>query len=308
MLYAEHVNSRDLENIQTITISLISDSDIAQVLITDNDGNVLEAFTADHNTQAALSRSIRINAATESGYNQIGTLKLVLSKKRLYENLYHRLISELVLLLILISTVALSIFIAFRQSINRPLEMLTHQAHHDDLTNLINRRGFEQMLERVVKNRRHPVDDHILMYLDLDNFKQLNDREGHQAGDDALRQIASLLKSCVREEDFVARIGGDEFTILLVNCNIQIAVAIGEKISKGIREAFFGSSPDGDDISVSIGIIPIDDIGEEIQGFMNRADEACYAAKHDGRNRIAVYTDNEDTSPDITEMPNLKIS
>ena len=296
LLYSEPVANNNLDQLQAITISLISDSDIARVTIKDTGTRILDEFTTAYAAEDALAKTIRINYASESGYRRIGELQLVVSKHRLYENLRHRLMSELVLLLILTTTVVLSIFIAFRSSLNRSLKLLTHQANHDALTDLINRRAFKQMLDRIIRNRRITESEHMLMYLDLDNFKLLNDSEGHQAGDDALRQIAALLKSCVREEDFVARQGGDEFTILLVNCSIEDAMLIGDKICLGIRQARFSGSPGGDDIGVSIGITQIDDTGHDAGEFLKRADEACYAAKRSGRNRIEVNLGNRHAS------------
>ena len=288
LLYAEPVAHRNLDLLQAFTVSLISDPDIARVTIRDADGKVLEQFATEQSPEQIIGKTMRINYGSESGYDQVGELILVISKQRLYDNLQQRLLSELMLLVILIAAVFLSISFAFRSSVDQSLKTLSHQANHDALTGLLNRQAFEQVLERIIKNRRASGNQNALMYIDLDHFKSINDRHGHQAGDATLRRIADIMRYCIRDGDFVARIGGDEFAILLVDCDLDNAHAIGEKICADIRLENLDAAADEDWLGASIGITPVNDSKPGVQEYLNRADAACYAAKRHGRNRVEI--------------------
>lgn len=167
-------------------------------------------------------------------------------------------------------------------------QKLSWQASHDPLTNLINRREFERRLNALLKKSKHAGDESALLYIDLDQFKLVNDTCGHVAGDELLRQLGSLLASKLRYGDLLARLGGDEFGIVLENCSLEggrsVATSLLESIS-GFRfvwaDRFF-------DISASIGVVAIG-ADEQFADLLRAADAACYAAKDGGRNRIHVY-------------------
>ena len=304
LLYAEPIALDHEKELRAFTISLLSDPDTALVVVRDGARRTLDEFTAVGDSKQILSKTIGINYATETGYSRIGELTLGLSKKSLFDNLRTRLIGDLILIVVLITAVMLSIWIAFRSSIVRSLKVLAHQASHDALTNLINRRAYEQLLEHVIRDRRSAGGSHMLLYLDLDNFKLVNDRDGHHAGDIALKKVAELLKTCVREEDFVARLGGDEFSILLANCNIDDAMAISGKICRSIRLARISGSHEGHAVGVSIGVAKIDDHDLGVVDYLKRADAACYAAKRRGRNRVELYDEDDTSIPRV--MPSLR--
>ena len=286
LLYAEPVAQGDLDRLQAFTVSLISDPDISRVTIRDADGNVLEQFATEKLPEHMIGKTMRINYASESSYGHVGDLILVISKERLYANLKDRLLGELLLLTILLAVVFLSTSFAFRNSVDQSLKTLSHQANHDSLTGLINRRAFEQVLERTIHNRRGNSNQHVLMYIDLDHFKSVNDRDGHQAGDVALRRVSDITQYCIRDGDFLARIGGDEFAILLSNCDLENAREIGEKICAEIRREYLDDADDGEPLGASIGITPLDDTKLDVQAYLERADSACYSAKRGGRNRV----------------------
>ena len=166
---------------------------------------------------------------------------------------------------------------------------LSYQASHDELTGLVNRREFEHQLQRVVESARHEHATHALCYLDLDQFKIVNDTCGHVAGDDLLRQVSGLLKMQVRTSDVVGRLGGDEFAVLLCGCPLDRARDIAESLRKAICAYQFIWDGQRFDIGASIGVVAISDQSEGLMEVLSAADIACYEAKHAGRNRIHVY-------------------
>ncbi len=167
---------------------------------------------------------------------------------------------------------------------------LSYQATHDALTGLINRHEFERRLERILAQPRAASDvEHVLCYLDLDQFKVVNDTSGHGAGDELLRQIGGLLKDCARETDTVARVGGDEFAILLVHCRLDRALRVTHDIRERIAAYRFGWGERSFTVAVSIGVVSLSAQGFNMTQALSAADEACYAAKEAGRNRVHVY-------------------
>ena len=169
-------------------------------------------------------------------------------------------------------------------------QQLTWQACHDPLTGLINRRQFERSLNHVLTNiRMDDRQEHVLCYLDLDQFKVVNDTCGHLAGDELLRQVAMLLKGGVRASDGLARLGGDEFGVLLQNCPLSRAKVIANLLRETIQNFQFGWEKRTFRIGVSIGLVAINDDMSDLISVMSAADAACYAAKERGRNRVYVY-------------------
>ena len=168
---------------------------------------------------------------------------------------------------------------------------IRHMAYHDVLTGLVNRAEFEKRLQQAVNQNLIDKTTHSIFYIDLDQFKIVNDTCGHIAGDELLKQIATVLRSSVREHDIVARLGGDEFGVLLENCPQNHALAIGEKIMKEITDYRFSWSGKTFTIGVSIGVLMMDSPGLSIHEILSMVDMACYTAKDLGRNRIHLYTE-----------------
>jgi diguanylate cyclase (GGDEF)-like protein/PAS domain S-box-containing protein len=167
---------------------------------------------------------------------------------------------------------------------------LYYQASHDALTGLINRREFENRLTAAVENvRQEPVDRHALLYLDLDQFKLVNDTCGHPAGDQLLKQITAVLQSRIRSGDTLARLGGDEFGILLQSCSLDQALRIAESLRQAVRDYRFIWQDGMLEIGVSIGIVEITRETPTVANVMSAADVACYSAKDLGRNRVQLY-------------------
>jgi diguanylate cyclase (GGDEF)-like protein/PAS domain S-box-containing protein len=168
---------------------------------------------------------------------------------------------------------------------------LAYQATHDALTGLINRREFENRLnEALFAARAADGVTHVLLYLDLDQFKLVNDTCGHQAGDRLLKQITGVLQTRIRTCDTIARLGGDEFGVLLQDCNAPGAEVIADGLRQAIRDFRFIWQDGAMNVGVSIGIVEINRESESITSVLSAADVACYAAKDSGRNRVHRYS------------------
>ena len=180
---------------------------------------------------------------------------------------------------------------------------LSWQATHDALTGLANRREFEYRLELVLQNLGRQQGRHALMFLDLDQFKLVNDTCGHAAGDELLRHICALLQSCLREGDTLARLGGDEFGILLENCPADMAQIIAEGLRQIVQSLHFAWKGRPFLSTISIGLVNIYQTPVTLESLLRAADMACYMAKEKGRNRVQVYhADDSELSLRFGEM------
>ncbi|MDI1308655.1 MAG: EAL domain-containing protein [Methylotenera sp.] len=176
-----------------------------------------------------------------------------------------------------------------QEKINDATSMLRHQAQHDDLTGLINRREFEVRLERCLKSVHGHNAQHIFCFLDLDQFKLVNDTCGHSAGDELLKQVSILLANKMRDRDTLARLGGDEFGLLLENCTLADANQINNALLKTIRDYRFIHDDKIFNIGVSIGLVVINKGFENVSEIIHAADLACYSAKSAGRNQSFLF-------------------
>lgn len=172
-------------------------------------------------------------------------------------------------------------------------QQLSYQATHDSLTGLVNRAEFERYLQRALRRSHTDGSEHALCYLDLDQFKIINDSSGHIAGDELLRQLAEVLKAKVRKSDLLARLGGDEFAVLVEHCTIQDAQRIAEVLRKAIIEYRFQWDGKSYAVGVSAGLVPITSLTVSMTEVLKAADAACYAAKDAGRNRIHIYREGD---------------
>lgn len=181
---------------------------------------------------------------------------------------------------------------ALEQQARREAETSRHEAAHDPLTGLSNRRDFvRQFRDELVRNRSESVTD-VLLFCDLDGFKDVNDRSGHAAGDELLQAVAEQLRLHVRGNDVTARMGGDEFAVLLFDCSIEHGRRIAEAIADSIDRL---NPPRGDDstrVGVSIGLTGIDSGAREgdLDEYLRQADQACYEAKRGGGSQVRVYS------------------
>ena len=170
---------------------------------------------------------------------------------------------------------------------------LSYAASHDILTELVNRREFETRLERALKSAKARETSYAVLYLDLDQFKIVNDACGHNAGDALLKQIGALLKSKIRWRDTLARLGGDEFGVLLESCTMDEALRTAENLRELISEFRFVWDERTFRLGVSVGVVPITPQTDDVASLLSAADSACAAAKDAGRNRVYNYQEND---------------
>jgi diguanylate cyclase (GGDEF)-like protein/PAS domain S-box-containing protein len=167
---------------------------------------------------------------------------------------------------------------------------MSYQATHDPLTGLVNRREFERRLDEAMDTAHAEEAVHMLFYMDLDRFKAVNDTCGHLAGDNMLREVATLIKNEVRDSDFVGRLGGDEFGALLIGCPIEKARQLASDICNAVSDYRFVWKDKIFNIGISIGLVEISHASGTLQDVMSAADSACYMAKQQGRGQVHVYS------------------
>lgn len=170
---------------------------------------------------------------------------------------------------------------------------MEYQSTHDSLTGLINRREFEQQLKQAVLSAREQNHQHALCYIDLDQFKIVNDTCGHIAGDQLLRELAKLMPHSIRASDCLARLGGDEFGLLMFDCPLKQAIKVADALKVAIKEFHFSWDKKTFEIGASIGLVPINRDSGSLQDILRCADASCYLAKDTGRNRVHVYTPDD---------------
>jgi len=180
-----------------------------------------------------------------------------------------------------------------REEAERSEAQMRFQASHDSLTGLRNRHEFERGAERLIESAARDNGQHALCFMDLDQFKVVNDTCGHIAGDELLRQLSDLLQDAVRINDTLARLGGDEFGILMENCSMRQAQRTASIIQRNIQDFNFVWEGEKFQIGVSIGLVEIDQTTASVTDLMKQADTACYVAKDRGRNQIQIYNPDD---------------
>ncbi|WP_305909638.1 EAL domain-containing protein [Methylomarinum sp. Ch1-1] len=176
----------------------------------------------------------------------------------------------------------------------RLAQELEYQASHDSLTGLVNRREFENRLNKVMSLRHEMHSDYAFCYLDLDQFKIINDTCGHTAGDELLKQLTLLLQDKIRSRDTLARLGGDEFGVLMEHCSLEQAERIANLLREEIADYRFNWEDKSFRIGVSMGLIEITDEFHNLNDLLIVADSCCYAAKDAGRNQVFIYHKNDE--------------
>lgn len=179
--------------------------------------------------------------------------------------------------------------VSIRLAKKRAESTLQHMAYHDSLTDLVNRREFENQLVQSLHDSRKSSRDCVLLYLDLDQFKIINDTCGHMAGDELLKQLSKLLGQRLRSSDTLARLGGDEFGVLLRNCDGVDARKVAENLCKEVREYRFVWEDKPFAVSLSVGMVIMGSNYKTAGELLSHADLACYAAKDRGRDNVQVY-------------------
>ena len=196
---------------------------------------------------------------------------------------------------------ALGMIVVFHDisQIRAMAQQLLWQASHDALTGLVNRREFERRLTDLIETARGQGREHALMFMDLDNFKAVNDTCGHTAGDELLRQLTTVMLSQMRGGDTLARLGGDEFGALLETCPLDQATRIANAMRETVREFRFVWEAKTFNVGVSIGLVPIGADSGNLNHVLSLADACCYEAKRKGRDRVQLY---QPEASDVTDI------
>jgi diguanylate cyclase len=168
-----------------------------------------------------------------------------------------------------------------------------YHATHDALTGLVNRSEFEARLRRVLQKAAEDRSQHALLYIDIDQFKLVNDSCGHAIGDQLLQQVGQLFANAIRTRDTLARLGGDEFAIILEHCSAEQAQRVAQQIGEAMSAFRFTHDDRFVRVSASIGLVPVDDRWTNTAAIMQAADASCYAAKEGGRNRVHLWFDTD---------------
>jgi diguanylate cyclase (GGDEF)-like protein len=209
----------------------------------------------------------------------------VLEASRQQNTLVSKLLTGIALVLLtLTGTGVRQVFLHLSEK-NR---QLAYQGSYDPLTGLINRREFEFRLDRLIQQTRGKPAIHALLYMDLDQFKLVNDSCSHAAGDELLGQVTRLLLGAIRQRDTLGRLGGDEFGLLLENCPLGKAVELASGIQKSFDGFQYTRGEKTFSLGASIGVVLIDAKTSGIGSVMSAADAACYIAKESGRNRVQI--------------------
>ena len=270
--------------------------EIRDVIATAREANyvAMESLLARDDAEQALRELAEANARREEVLHKLDEL-IALQNRNAHMALsdsvaYHKQTQTLIIIIAAFAFfVGLLISMLVIRETSKKNSAIYFQANHDALTRLINRNHFELLLQQALNDARQHDHAHALCYLDLDQFKIINDTCGHKAGDELLVQISQLILSHIRDSDTLARLGGDEFGLLLKNCSLDKALEICEGIVAVVKKHEFIWDDRSYHIGISIGIIALDRYTESPTKALSEADMACYAAKDMGRNQVHVH-------------------
>jgi diguanylate cyclase (GGDEF)-like protein len=256
----------------------------------DNASSLLMSKTPEEETHVVMEQALKLQRPILERLEELVQLEQqktqeALSVNRRHYNSTRQLLFALTGIALLFSLLVARTVINHVSAKNR---QLAYQASHDSLTGLINRHEFEHRVERAIQNAKAQATTHTLLYLDLDQFKIVNDSCGHAAGDQLLQQLSQLLLGAVRHRDTLSRLGGDEFGMLFENCPLDKAVEIANCLLKSIEAFNFSWGESSFTLGVSIGMVPIDRSTSDIASAMSAADSACHIAKESGRNQVQI--------------------
>ena len=256
----------------------------------DNASALLMSDAPDAQVDSIMGKAVILQEQVLEKLNELVKLEQESTRKALITSRNHFANTRQLLFILTGLSLLFSAAVAWlvMRRVSEKNRQLAYQASHDALTGLINRREFEQRLERSIAQARAQAATHALLYLDLDQFKVVNDTCGHAAGDELLQQLARILICSVRHRDTLSRLGGDEFGMLLENCPLDKAVEIANKLLAAIEHYQFSWADNTFTLGISIGVVPIDRSTTDIASTMSAADSACYIAKESGRNRVQI--------------------
>ena len=239
---------------------------------------------------SAMEKGARLQGLLLGKLDELVKLEQAYFQKTLIDSSNHTASTRNLLLILTGAALLFSLLVARMviRHISEKNRLLAYQSSHDALTGLINRREFEHRVERTIAQACAQAATHALLYLDLDQFKIVNDTCGHAAGDELLQQLAQILLGSVRHRDTLSRLGGDEFGMLLENCPLEKAVEIANSLLAAIDDFQFTWNDNTFILGISIGVVPIDHSTTDIASTMSAADSACYLALESGRHLVQI--------------------
>ena len=266
-----------------------------------------------HNAQETVAevRARRVGQGVPTGkqwrlHQLLGAIdvSIPLNKVEVFAQAQNRITFAVIIGIVAAGVVVLGFLVSIDVTRSRRMAReLSWQATHDSLTELASRGAFEQRAQELLDQARAQGSVHAVLFMDLDQFKVVNDTCGHTAGDELLRQLSAVLKAHVRANDMLARLGGDEFGVLLEGCLLPNALDIADKLHATVQDFRFTWQSKSFSVGISIGLVHISSTTESVAAIMSQADLACYAAKDAGRNRIHVFSATDaEISQRRTEM------
>ena len=290
VLYSFHMSSREAKLLN----QLMKQTRIAKQL-NDTADNLLSDLPIEE-----IKNDLRM--ANEARQNMLmGLNNLVSLQERISHSIiedtkkYQQIIGSIILHLSLAAFfIALYIAQLVMKETSKKNSEILYQATHDELTRLVNRKEFNHQLKEAFNTTQDNSENHALCFLDLDKFKTINDSCGHKAGDELLIQLTEIIKHNIRSHDTLARIGGDEFGLLLEGCSLDTAIEITEGLVSLIKNFEFNWQDRKFQVGVSIGLVMVTDETKSIEKALSHADIACYVAKDLGRNQVHVHGLNDD--------------
>ena len=262
----------------------------ASDVLNDKAAALLMSNASREETDSAIEKSSMLQGLLLGKLDELVKLEQAYFQKTLIDSGKRTTSTRNLLFILTGATLLFSLLVARMviRHISEKNRLLAYQASHDALTGLINRREFEHRVERSIAQARSKAAIHALLYLDLDQFKIVNDTCGHAAGDELLQQLAQILLGSVRHRDTLSRLGGDEFGMLLENCPLEKAVGIANSLLTAIDNFQFTWNDNSFILGISIGVVPIDHSTTDIASTMSAADSACYIAKESGRHQVQI--------------------
>ncbi|NOQ89360.1 MAG: diguanylate cyclase, partial [Gammaproteobacteria bacterium] len=286
LLYSFHMSAREAKLLNKLMIQTRA----AEELNNTTAQNMLSDLP-EESIREGLQQANKTRHDMLAGLNKLVILQEKISRSIVDDTKKHQQIISDIIFHLSLAAFFIAIYIAqlvIRETSRKNSE-IRYQATHDELTKLVNRKEFNHQLAEAFATAKNSNKNHALCFLDLDNFKAVNDSCGHKAGDDLLIQLTRIIKNNIRSHDTLARIGGDEFGLLLEDCSLEKAIEITEGIVILIKNNEFNWQAKKFHVGVSIGLIMIDHKTQDIEKALLQADTACYAAKDMGRSQVHIH-------------------
>ncbi|MFV2003588.1 MAG: putative bifunctional diguanylate cyclase/phosphodiesterase [Gammaproteobacteria bacterium] len=286
ILYSFHMSAREaklLDQLAKQTRAAKALNDIAaDDLLSDLPNDVIK-------NDLRLANNARQNVL--AGLDKLVLLQEKITRSIIADTKEHQETIRNIILLLSLAAFFIAVYIAqlVMRETSRKNSEIHFQATHDELTKLVNRKEFNRRLKKAYKTAKDNHENHVLCFLDLDKFKSINDSCGHKAGDELLVQLTTIINNHIRNHDTLARIGGDEFGLLLEGCSLDKAIEIAEGIVSLIKNYKFNWQDRVFYVGVSIGISTITHKTQNIETALSQADIACYTAKDMGRSQVQIH-------------------